>query len=340
MNILLRSMTLATVVFTPAVAHASPPLFAATPLTDAELEEARGGFTLPGGATFDIGAIISTSIDGVKVLTSQLNFNNNSNITGSVQTSTGVQASVNGVGNITQSVTGTVSEAVGEITTAIEKLVGSLDGLDQGVAPSSTTGSTVSVGNSSTPITSTPTITDAVVPTAMVNDVINGATNLADQLGSQTADALVDAGGNVSVAVNMNVAPNPVATTAVPGAAVADAANQALSNDLGNTTNSPTGAAQQFASATAGTINVPASSATVNGTNYMNSTVQMADLLIKHSLGSSISSLVVNTADNRVIDTQLAINIRLDNVQPQSIGSIGFRVDALGIDASTWRASR
>lgn len=320
MKILLRSLTLATVVFSPA-AHASAPLFSAAPLTDTELDEARGGFTLPGGATFDIGAIISTTINGVKVLVSQLNFNSNG-VTGAVQTGGGVQAEVSGVGNIAQTVTGNVQEAVDDITAAVGDLVGALGGINQSDGEGST-GATVVVNNGSPPTTSAPTIVDAVVPPTIVGDIVTGATDLA-------TTPLVNAGDNISAGSNIT-APQNAAATPTP---IQTALTDAPAPNVAPPTAPGTG------SSTAGTINVPASSTTVDDANYLTSTVQMADLLVKHSMGSNISSLVINTANNRVIDTQVAVNLRLDNVQPLSIGSIGFRVDALGIDASQWRAGR
>lgn len=65
----------------------------------------------------------------------------------------------------------------------------------------------------------------------------------------------------------------------------------------------------------------------------------LPDFLVQHEVGQQISSLIVNTADGRVIDNQLSINLRLDNVQPLALGGTGFRIQSLGLDAALWRAS-
>lgn len=65
--------------------------------------------------------------------------------------------------------------------------------------------------------------------------------------------------------------------------------------------------------------------------------VEQADLLIRHVVNSQISSLIVNTGDNRVIENDLTINLRLDNVAPLSLGSLGLRLDAMAMDAASFR---
>lgn len=68
-------------------------------------------------------------------------------------------------------------------------------------------------------------------------------------------------------------------------------------------------------------------------------TAQLPQLLVRHEIGRQISSLVVNTGDGRMVDSQLMINLQLDNVQPLALGSAGFRVESLGLDAAIWRAT-
>lgn len=68
-------------------------------------------------------------------------------------------------------------------------------------------------------------------------------------------------------------------------------------------------------------------------------TAQLPQLLVRHEIGRQISSLVVNTADGRMVDSQLMIDLQLDNVQPLALGSAGFRVESLGLDAAIWRAT-
>lgn len=62
-------------------------------------------------------------------------------------------------------------------------------------------------------------------------------------------------------------------------------------------------------------------------------------LTVEHTVGQRISSLIANTADNRIIDHQVSIDLSLDNVPPLGIGSAVFRVQSLGVDAGIWRAS-
>lgn len=65
--------------------------------------------------------------------------------------------------------------------------------------------------------------------------------------------------------------------------------------------------------------------------------VKLTDLFVRHTVGSQISSLVANTADGAVIDSQMTINLQLDNVNPLALGSAGFQIEALGIDAASFR---
>jgi hypothetical protein len=62
-------------------------------------------------------------------------------------------------------------------------------------------------------------------------------------------------------------------------------------------------------------------------------------LTVEHIIGQRIGSVISNTADNRIIDHQVSIDLSLSNVQPLGIGSAVFRVQSLGIDAGIWRAS-
>ena len=66
---------------------------------------------------------------------------------------------------------------------------------------------------------------------------------------------------------------------------------------------------------------------------------ELPQFLVRHEAGRQISSLIVNTADGRTVDSQMVINLRLDNVQPMAIGSAGYRVQSLGVDAALWRAT-
>jgi hypothetical protein len=184
----------------PRAAMAQEPLFNTPALSDDELAEARGGFSLGSDVQIDFGAVVTTSVDGLRVLQSQLRIND-SGISGGVTAIPGVNISINGV----------------------------------------------------------PTTTSGIA---------------------------ADADGNVAVSfdsTSANASPN---------------------------------AAEDFLRVSA---NLP-------------------DLVIQQVLGRAISSVIVNTADNRVIDSQIAINLRLDNVQPLTLGSVGFQVQALSMDAALLRA--
>ena len=69
------------------------------------------------------------------------------------------------------------------------------------------------------------------------------------------------------------------------------------------------------------------------------SSAELPQFLVRHEAGRQISSLIVNTADGRTVDSQMVINLRLDNVQPMALGSAGYRVQSLGVDAALWRAT-
>lgn len=62
-------------------------------------------------------------------------------------------------------------------------------------------------------------------------------------------------------------------------------------------------------------------------------------LSVEHLVGQRFGSVIANTADNRVIDHQMTVNLSLENVQPFALGSTMFRVQSLGIDAGIWRAT-
>lgn len=174
------------------VLASEPPLFDSAPLDDEELASARGGFTLPGGVQIDFGAVLTTSVDGVRELQTTL-----------------------------------------QLT-------------DSGLVPTSV----------------------------------------------QTRDGAVEIkGGSVSVGGGQATA----GVTITPGA------------------------------------NGGASSASFSAT------VEQADLLIRHLVDNQISSVIVNTADSRVIENELTINLRLDNVAPLSLGSLGLRLDGLAMDAASFR---
>lgn len=61
------------------------------------------------------------------------------------------------------------------------------------------------------------------------------------------------------------------------------------------------------------------------------------DLRIVHLTGDAFGSAVINTADNRAIDTQTILSIDLRNAGPDVLGSTLFRVENLALDALSTR---
>jgi copper oxidase (laccase) domain-containing protein len=74
-----------------------------------------------------------------------------------------------------------------------------------------------------------------------------------------------------------------------------------------------------------------------NAGSNLTVSVELADLFVEHTMGNRISSLVANTADNQVISNQVTVNLQLNNVNPLALGSAGFQIEALGVDAASFR---
>lgn len=214
----------------PAV-NASAPMFDAPALSDAELADARGGFSLPGGATVDFGAVITTSVDGVRLLQTQLRVNAADGVVAQVAAAEGVQLSIAG--------------------------------------------------------------RDAAI----------------------SRDA-----GTETPAAAPSPPPAPVPETT-------SAADVAAGTNVGTVTVPPSAAGSAGATATVA----------ADPSAYLNTSVELDDLIVRHSIGQQISSLVANSGDGRIIDNQLSISVRLDNVQPMAMGSLGFRIQAISLDAVIWR---
>jgi hypothetical protein len=184
----------------PRAAMAQEPLFNAPALTDDELAEARGGFMFGSDVKVDFGAVVTTSVDGMRVLQSQLRIND-AGVSASVIAIPGVDISINGVPAV--------------------------------------------------------------------------AGNLA-------------AGADGEVAVSIGAGAAPAAANA--------------------------------------------------GEDFLRASFGLPDLAVQQVLGRAISSVIVNTGDNRIIDNHIAINLQLDNVQPLALGSIAFQVQAMGMDAALLRS--
>ena len=63
-------------------------------------------------------------------------------------------------------------------------------------------------------------------------------------------------------------------------------------------------------------------------------TLTRPDFEVSHIVGQAFGSVLVNTANDRAIDTTTTINLDLTNATPASIGSALPRVDALALEAT------
>lgn len=245
-------------------------MFNAPVLSDEELAEARGGFSLPNGMTVDFGAVVTTLVDGVRVLQTELRLNAD--------------------GIHTQVVQGT-------------SLAVPIPGAQGG-------GTSANAGN------------------VTVN-------------GGQSGTVGVSAGGQQASGSGQGVQANMggVSVSAgIKGGAQIDLSQASASNTPGASGGTAGSSSGQSTGGTA----LPATGAAI-GTSALadnmgiKATAILPQLLIEHEVGQRISSLIINTGNNRVIDNQVTFNLTLGNVQPLSIGSLGFQIQSLGVEAATWR---
>ncbi|WP_267347491.1 hypothetical protein [Sphingomonas sp. GM_Shp_2] len=68
-------------------------------------------------------------------------------------------------------------------------------------------------------------------------------------------------------------------------------------------------------------------------------TLEGQDLSITHFAGAGFGSLILNTGDDRAIDTQTSVSIALANAGPDVLGSAMFRAANVGIEAAMMRAA-
>jgi|GEM_PF-4639763 len=264
------------------------PLFDSPPLSEEELGQARGGFQLPNGISIDFGVLISTRLDGVPVLQTELRVAGDSVVRSVLAAQgqqleiigSGGQASVNGEGQ-TQVI---VHHVAGQAdTSGAQVQVGGLTFDADGNGGSADIGSVVADGSQ-----------------AGASAQIGGLKVSAgrDHAQIEYASIKVPVGGG---------------TTAPPPANAGAQANSGVSNP-GNTVVS------------------------ISDVGVL-ATAQLQDLLVRHAIGRQISSTIINTGNGRVVDNDLSINLRLEDVQPLALGSAGFRVQSLGLDAAMWRAA-
>jgi len=291
-------------------ATAANDLFDSVPLDDAELAQARGGFTLPNGVTIDFGVIMSTVVNGARVLQTELR------VMGDTITTNVVQA----VGTQAKSATDAAKDS---ITVPI------VDATDGGSA------SATGTATQSSPM---PDISAAAGTGASVD--AGGVSANAAPGGS----ASVNAGGGVVADVSsggangsgLSLSPNGVQVTVGSVTVSTDAGGTPQVSVAGTGGGAAGQAAGQAASAAGYTLTTGTATDTSSG---VSASAILPQLLIEHEIGRSISSRIINTGDGQVIDNRLVIDLSIGNVQPYSIGSIGYRVQSLGLDAAMWRGS-
>ena len=147
---------------------------------------------------------------------------------------------------------------------------------------------------------------------------------------SLSDDELADTRGGFDLANGVKVDFGVLITTSIDGAPILRTDYQVTGNDVRMSVQTPSGGA------TGGEAH-PADVTVTVDRNGLSAAASMPQLLVRHEVGQQISSLIVNTADGRTVDSQLTVNMRLDNVQPLALGSAGFRVQSLGMDAALWR---
>ncbi len=285
----------------------SEPLFASAPLNDQELAEARGGFSLPNGMKVDFGVLMRTSVDGATILETTLQV-----IGDTVKKS--VQAAVSAPfppagGPSAQAGNGRAAASAGSASAQSGQGAGAGAAIGDIVAQAGPGGASAGAG----------TVIAGASQETGIDATIGGLHAVASHEGAQIDGATIAArastsgGGTLSLAgvapsmadKTMNAATNAGKDVTLSSGAPADGSGAVVTmNDLGIT-----------------------------------ATAQLPQLLVRHEIGRQISSLVVNTADGRMVDSQLMINLQLDNVQPLALGSAGFRVESLGLDAAIWRAT-
>jgi hypothetical protein len=264
------------------------PFFNSAPLSDDELGQARGGFNLPNGMKIDFGVLISTRVDGLQVMQTQMRIAGDEMMT-SIFTSTGQRVDITGGTTAYVDENGVAHAVAGKVTAT--------SGLDGAQAQAGDVTAQASLDGSS-----------AQAGTVLVEGSQAGASA---QIGSLHLS--VGAGG-------AQVEFPSIKVTAAPGSGPATA---------------PTPAVEQQAAAS-----TPVGQTVVSiGEIGVLATTELPDLLVKHAIGREISSMIINTGNGRVVDNEVSINLRLDDVQPFALGSAGYRVQSLGLEAAMWRAT-
>lgn len=292
----------------PVLISAGPPLFDSPALSDEELGQARGGFELPGGVKVDFGVIMRTGVNGAAILETTLRVIGDT-VQASVQTAVGGQVAVAG-NTSAQAGNGQASATAGGTSAQAAQGSGGLATTGNIAAQAEPGGATATAG----------TVVAGGSQAAGLTVTIGNLNVSAGQTGAQVSAPTISASASTNGGGTLTL----TSTAPAPLSKAVEVATQAAAAP-GNGTGSAAGQAPSTVVATTGL--------------GLSATTQMDNLIIRHEIGRQISSLIVNTGNNRAIDSQLLINLHLDNVQPLSLGSAGFRVQSLGVDAAIWRAS-
>ena len=293
-------------------ATAEESLFDSAPLDDSELAQARGGLALPNGMTLDFGVIVSTVVDGTRVLQTELRVLGDT-ITTSVLQAIGTQPggmmagkagdNDGGSGALTVPIVDATAGAA-QAALANGQSAGILDGtasanIGDVVAEVAGSGARVDAGGV------VAGVAGASAGTSGLSVSQDGGVQL--NMGSLTVSA--DAGGTPQVSI---------AQTG-PGSASGGTAAQAAAADAGYVLSNG--------------MLVPGGSAAVSAKAIL------PQLMIEHEVGRSITTMIINSGDGRIIDNSLTIDISVGNVQPYNLGAIGYRIQSLGLEAATLRGS-
>lgn len=269
------------------------PLFDSAPLSDEELGQARGGFNLPNGLKIDFGVLISTRVDGIAVLQTEMRIAGEE-MKANIITAAGQRVEIENkvlaaitADKTTQAVIGDVSGQANQ--EGAQAQVGGISG------EASQSGGSIQFG--------------AVQGEATGSGASAQVGSLQLSAGQGSASVQFP---SIKVDTSSGNAPAPAPAPAVAPPPLAQQA-EASAPPVGQTVVS------------------------ISDVGVL-ATAELPDLLVRHAIGREISSMIVNTANGRVVDNEVSINLRMDDVQPFALGSAGYRVQSLGVEAGIWRA--
>ena len=289
-------------------ATAEESLFDSAPLDDSELAQARGGLALPNGMTLDFGVIVSTVVDGTRVLQTELRVLGDT-ITTSVLQAIGTQPGsvMAGKAGNNDGGSGALTVPIVDSTTGAALADGQSAGISDGTASANIGGIVAEVAGSGAKVDAGGVVAGASGASAGTSGLsVSQDGGLQLNMGSITVSA--DVGGTPQVSIAQSGAGSANGGTAARAAADA---GYILTNGM----------------------LVPGGSSTVSAKAIL------PQLMIEHEVGRSITTMVINSGDGRIIDNRLTIDISVGNVQPYNLGAIGYRIQSLGLDAATLRGS-